>query len=155
MNLTTIAISGLAVSIFAAAVAVRATEKPQAVREAWRFLPPASPTQAVDTHIPIAVEQAPPAEVRVLKQTYQRTVRKDDQARQDVAEALDEMRHARRRLAESPADDDVSRSHWQRSYRAANLRLESANRVRRRALLSIDETRSALRALEREGSWQR
>lgn len=149
MNLTTISISAAALALFAGAIAVRATQRPESDPGGWRRLPPASPNPAVESELLPIVEPIAPREALAMEQTYERAVRKDERAKQDADEALDEMRHARRKLAESHADDEVSRSHWQRSYQAANLRLESASRVRRRALLSIDGTRTALRALER------
>ena len=48
-------------------------------------------------------------------------------------------------LAEVPdGADEHARSHWQRSYRAAGLRFESARHQRRQVLLTIDGVRRAL-----------
>ena len=146
MNTTTLWISGLAISLFAGAIAVRATQRCAVDRAGWDHLPPAVPAperQPVETPPEVRLQRV---QQRELDRTYERAVRKDGRAKQEIAEALTEMRHARRKLANAARDDELSRSHWDRSYRSANLRYESATLERRKALLSVDGVRRALSA---------
>ncbi len=145
MNLTTLTISGLAVSLFAVAIAVRATQKQAADREGWRRLPPASPpAEAGDEQLPVE-EVVLRERLRDLDRTCERAVQRDDRAKREADEALDDMRRARQRLAKSPArDDDLERSHWQQSYRSASLRRAGALHQRKGALRAIDRVRGAL-----------
>ena len=146
MNLTTLWISGLAISLFVGAIAVRATQRSTVDRADWQNLPPAeSPPQREPEGQP-SEDRLDPVRLRELDRTYEHAVREDGRAKQEVAEALTEIRHARSKLANAPRDDEVSRSHWERSYRSANLRYESATLERRKALLSIDGVRRALSA---------
>jgi len=146
MNLTTLTISGLAIALFAAAIAVRSTQKHEADREGWRRLPPVSPAPAVEPVVPPADTQLEARTLPDLERTYEHAVRKDARAKQQATEALDDMRHARRKLAEAHETDEFARAHWQRSYRSAGLRFESARHERRKALVSIDGVRRALTA---------
>ena len=145
MNTTTIWISGLAISLFVTAIAARATQRPAVDRESWRHLPPtASPALEPDTPESALEGEIDARHHRELERSYSRAVRKDDVAKREAVEALTDLSHARRKLARTAQDDELSRSHWERSYRSANLRFESATHERRKALLSIDGVRRAL-----------
>ena len=144
MNLTTVWISGLAISLFAAAIAVRATQKPDVDPEGWRRLPPAVPTRVIRPEESPLEDAARRGRLRDLEGIYERAVRKDERAKREAAEALTDMRNAQSELAGTRESDDIVRTHWERSYRSANLRYTSAAHERRKALRSIDGVRRAL-----------
>ena len=98
MNLTTISVSGLALSVFAAAIALRADGETRRgpPRAGTGSLPPPrswSPGAAARPG------GAPRARSNAGKRTYERAVQKDARAKQGVDEALPDMRHVRRRKA--------------------------------------------------------
>ena len=139
MNLTTISISGLALALFAVAIAVRATERAPGDARGWRHLPPAPAAAPA----PSPVDEADAnSDRRALERAAEQTSRKDARARREAAEALDVMRHARHRLGASRGDD-VARTYWDSQRRTATVRLESACCERRRALDALHAMRAA------------
>ncbi len=66
MNTTTLWMSGLAVSLFAAAIAVRATQRTEGAGKDWRHLPPTAPVQWAEPARPLDATQIQQGERRAL-----------------------------------------------------------------------------------------